>query len=446
MLPYLMNNADNNTISENDLTRAYLYAANVHLMYLDYGSAMKFYRMGYEHCCNGNDVDMQASFLHNMTVTSCYLRNIPDAKRYNTEMKKLSVKNKWQQQQDYHMGLGYISREEGNWDKVIDEMKQSLYINKSHDLDDRYRASALSEIYTAFEQKEELDSALKYLRPYLNLSLHHSLTPMTLDAYRAFARIFETKHCPDSAARYRDLYARLLEASPSSQDFLMAKSDYADYETKKATNEISSLRITISKQKLTVICISLILAIAVSIGSIIYIQKRKLTKTYRELFRRNQELTLIEKRSRELAMGKTSAPCPKTEKARHESAVILYNRIVEFLNSSEGFLDPDFSIGSLAKALGSNTKYVSEAINQIGGTSFRELLNRMRIQKVREMLLDGNADTLTLKAISEQVGFRSPTTFFSAFKKATGLTPSQYIRMAKEKTEPNNPTDSKQPI
>lgn len=62
------------------------------------------------------------------------------------------------------------------------------------------------------------------------------------------------------------------------------------------------------------------------------------------------------------------------------------------------------------------------------------------------MLLDGNADTLVLKAISEQVGFRSPTTFFSAFKKATGLTPSQYIRMAKEKTEPNNPTDSKQPI
>ena len=35
MLPYLMNNADNNTISENDLARAYLYAANVHLMYLN---------------------------------------------------------------------------------------------------------------------------------------------------------------------------------------------------------------------------------------------------------------------------------------------------------------------------------------------------------------------------------------------------------------------------
>ena len=39
---------------------------------------------------------------------------------------------------------------------------------------------------------------------------------------------------------------------------------------------------------------------------------------------------------------------------------------------------------------------------------------------------------LTIEAIANEVGFKSRTTFTTAFKHFTGLTPTDYIRMSKE--------------
>ena len=46
-----------------------------------------------------------------------------------------------------------------------------------------------------------------------------------------------------------------------------------------------------------------------------------------------------------------------------------------------------------------------------------------------------NYGNYTIEAISESVGFKSRSTFVTSFKRITGLTPSQYQRMAREESK-----------
>ena len=62
--------------------------------------------------------------------------------------------------------------------------------------------------------------------------------------------------------------------------------------------------------------------------------------------------------------------------------------------------------------------------------------NEQRINEVCKRLVDTvNNGNKTNEAIAEEVGFKSRSHFIRTFKKITGLTPSQYQRMAKLEIE-----------
>ena len=44
-------------------------------------------------------------------------------------------------------------------------------------------------------------------------------------------------------------------------------------------------------------------------------------------------------------------------------------------------------------------------------------------------------DSYTIEAIAEEVGFKSRTSFANLFKKSTGLTPTDYWKMARSERE-----------
>lgn len=111
----------------------------------------------------------------------------------------------------------------------------------------------------------------------------------------------------------------------------------------------------------------------------------------------------------------------------------LATRIEKVMDSSEEWLDPDFSISRLASMVGSNTKYVSACINERYGKNFRSFINEYRIRTaLRRMSDTEHYGNLTIGAIASSVGFRSSTNFISAFRKVTGITPSSYLRLARE--------------
>jgi AraC-like DNA-binding protein len=64
--------------------------------------------------------------------------------------------------------------------------------------------------------------------------------------------------------------------------------------------------------------------------------------------------------------------------------------------------------------------------------NFNDFVNEYRISSCIEKLLKKEWEFKKLESIAEETGFNNRNTFTSAFKKATGLNPSEFIKYIKE--------------
>lgn len=110
----------------------------------------------------------------------------------------------------------------------------------------------------------------------------------------------------------------------------------------------------------------------------------------------------------------------------------LINRVLknlELQESEKKFLSNDFKLASIAKALNTNTAYLSKIINEHKGISFSEYVNDLRINYLLKELHENQAlRKYTIQTISEECGYKSPTTFIKAFRDRIKMTPSDYIK------------------
>jgi len=90
------------------------------------------------------------------------------------------------------------------------------------------------------------------------------------------------------------------------------------------------------------------------------------------------------------------------------------------------YLDPTLDRARVAKKLGISPGYVSQLVNSISGDNFSTYINRYRVEAVKVMIADAEFDNYSLLAIGLESGFSSKTTFHTAFKKLTGMTPNGY--------------------
>jgi AraC-like DNA-binding protein len=102
---------------------------------------------------------------------------------------------------------------------------------------------------------------------------------------------------------------------------------------------------------------------------------------------------------------------------------------LELLESEKKFLSNDFKLDRIAKALNTNTAYLSKIINEHKGISFSEYVNDLRINYLLKELQENQAiRKYTIQTISEECGYKSPTTFIKAFRDRIKMTPSDYIK------------------
>ena len=130
-----------------------------------------------------------------------------------------------------------------------------------------------------------------------------------------------------------------------------------------------------------------------------------------------------------------TAPTSKYSRSNlsDEHKETLIYRIQEVLNTPNIICQTDFSLAKLAKLVGSNTAYVSQVINEKTGQTFSIVVGKYRIKEACRRLNDTkNYGHVTIESISENVGFKSRSTFVTTFKRQVGLTPSEYIKMAHE--------------
>ncbi|NIK68056.1 helix-turn-helix domain-containing protein [Paenibacillus sp. BK720] len=95
------------------------------------------------------------------------------------------------------------------------------------------------------------------------------------------------------------------------------------------------------------------------------------------------------------------------------------------------------TIKTLAGQLGLSIRQTERAVRKQYGMSLRDKLQEARLQEAARLL---DATLLTIGAIAEQVGYHTPESFTSHFKKWHGVTPSAY-RARLARTNPVSPAE-----
>lgn len=105
----------------------------------------------------------------------------------------------------------------------------------------------------------------------------------------------------------------------------------------------------------------------------------------------------------------------------------LAERIVNKLNHAMEhdrlFLDASLSLPKLATHISRSAYHISQTLNETMGVNFFDYVNRYRVNAAKEQLQ--NTDDTVLD-IAMNVGFNAKSSFYTAFKKETQITPNQY--------------------
>jgi len=114
---------------------------------------------------------------------------------------------------------------------------------------------------------------------------------------------------------------------------------------------------------------------------------------------------------------------------------LLFHELRDAFESQKLYLNPDIHLDAVVKMLGTNKRYLYEALSNSSDDNFRNFVNRYRVNEAK-LIIDQKIksnEPLYIPDIWTNTGFNSRASFYRAFSLITGLTPSEYAKeLAKE--------------
>ncbi|PIF43358.1 helix-turn-helix protein [Chryseobacterium sp. 52] len=98
--------------------------------------------------------------------------------------------------------------------------------------------------------------------------------------------------------------------------------------------------------------------------------------------------------------------------------------LLKFMETEKPYLDDKLTLQKLAEQINLPEKQLSLLINQHTGKHFFDFINEFRINDAKTLLKEQSQ--LTVLEVLYEVGFNSKSSFYTAFKKETNLTPTDY--------------------
>jgi len=115
---------------------------------------------------------------------------------------------------------------------------------------------------------------------------------------------------------------------------------------------------------------------------------------------------------------KSGLPPEKAERYRE--------KLLRLMDEDKPYQDSELTLKQLADMLSISPHNLSEVLNIKLGKNFFDFVNEYRVEQVKTHLVDPDKVNLTILSIAYDAGFNSKSSFYTIFKKATGMTPSEY--------------------
>lgn len=102
------------------------------------------------------------------------------------------------------------------------------------------------------------------------------------------------------------------------------------------------------------------------------------------------------------------------------------DRLIAVMESNQPHLNPAFNLSRLSELSSIPTHIISYSLNTVLKQNFTEFVNTFRIKKAQALLIDPKSQNDKIVSIAYDCGFNSLSSFNTAFKKLTRLTPSEF--------------------
>lgn len=103
-------------------------------------------------------------------------------------------------------------------------------------------------------------------------------------------------------------------------------------------------------------------------------------------------------------------------------------KLLKYMEKQKPHLDSLLSLNDLAEKVDIPPHHLSQVINSCLDLNFYDFINSYRIKESQRLLLDQPEEQKTVLEILYETGFNSKSAFNLAFKKFTGMTPTQFKR------------------
>ncbi len=100
--------------------------------------------------------------------------------------------------------------------------------------------------------------------------------------------------------------------------------------------------------------------------------------------------------------------------------------LMKIMQDEELYLDCELTLPDLAERTGLTPHQVSQVINGHRNQNFFSFVNNYRIQLAKKLMTDPDTSNMPIVELAVEVGFKSKSSFYEAFKKTTQMTPTQY--------------------
>lgn len=449
------------------LPSIYINIGNVFSETDDIDTGIMFYRKALSAVADG-EAHRYLPVAYNNLFYAYYLKeNADSSKKYFNLYRDLRISD-GRSRYDLLLNRGLLDEMEGHHAEAIAMFRLAAAFARDSLASPLCAASANSYIAHAYEHTGSLDSALVYLHGNVETARANDYNNLLVESLRDLARIYDRLGRSEEALQYKSDCLALSDSLFSRETLNLIKNSQADYERNADAYTIRTLNMANALQRGWIIALFAVIAVIALLSGLLWRQKRRLSAAWRGLYERNLSLldaerrytgriAALEKRLEETEAARPeatalAAPAPQAEATApgasagvapdapstrrllisKEQREKLLDRIIHVMEEPELYCDPDFSIDRLAAAIESNSRYVSEVINEEYGMNFRAFLNRYRVKEAMRRLEDiEHYGHLTIKAVAESVGYKSQATFITVFTKETGLKPSLYQHLAR---------------
>lgn len=429
-----------------------------------YDLALQYFHKSFQQALKTKQMGIANMAFSNLLTISYELGKINTMASTFQQYVEANKENNKDKRIDYDILLykGLNQLYQGKYSEAVNTFKAQRDILPNEYTYLRYHVVATNNLAKAYAASGNLKAAIQALQENLEIAQKVDMKDLKLEVYKYLFQYYGTLGDKDQESKWRTEYFSIKDTLLNYQQVASVNEVRFLAEMKKVDEQIAH---EAEKRRAITYTLFFALGLTLLIATFlvtVYKKNKLLAKRNLKLYNNNVEILRREKeeRKRRQLMEQTIAKLREENQQKNDNAPVkednkedkskaekyknsnltdeqkqqLLNDIREVMENNPKIFDLDFTQEQLATLVHSKSKYVSQVINELCLCNFSAFINECRIKEACQRINDvEHYGNLTIEAVSMSVGFKSRSTFNSAFRKFTGLTPGEYLRIARGK-------------